>query len=224
MISDPYAVLGVPRTASKEEIKKAYRKLAKQYHPDLHPNDAAAAEKMNEINQAYDMINNPSKYRQAQAGYGYGGYSGSYGGQRGQGSYSSQGGTNGQSGTDNEYDQYGQGGYSYDDIWVMFDDLFGYGNNSGEHTWTYEQQQRAQQAQEEYRRRQSSGSMLGFIFRILRFLIFISIISNLLKFCGMQFYNPYRQYYRQDQQQQQYQQQYQQQQDTSPFGKNVEGI
>lgn len=64
---DPYEVLGVSRSASPEEIKKAYRALAKKYHPDLHPGDASAEEKMNEINVAYDMINNPSKYRQEQA-------------------------------------------------------------------------------------------------------------------------------------------------------------
>lgn len=216
MISDPYAVLGVPRTASKEEIKKAYRTLAKKYHPDLHPNDAAAAGKMNEINQAYDMINNPSKYRQTQTGYGYSGY-GNYSGQSSQRGQSSQSSQNGQGSTGDEYGPYGQGGYSYDDIWVMFDDLFGYGNNSGEHTWTYEQQQRTrQQAQEEYERRQSQFSLFSLIFKIIRFMIIFSLISNLLRFCSVQtFYGPY-QYYQQPQQQQQ--------QNTSPFGQNVEGI
>lgn len=64
---NPYEVLGVSRNSSPEEIKKAYRALAKKYHPDLHPGDDAAAEKMNEINVAYDMICNPSKYRQEEA-------------------------------------------------------------------------------------------------------------------------------------------------------------
>ena len=58
MITDPYQVLGVSRDASEEEITKAYRRLAKKYHPDLNPGDAAAAEKMSEINAAYDMIKN----------------------------------------------------------------------------------------------------------------------------------------------------------------------
>lgn len=56
---DPYSVLGVSRSATEADIKKAYRKLAKQYHPDLHPGDEAAARKMNEINNAYKMIKNP---------------------------------------------------------------------------------------------------------------------------------------------------------------------
>ena len=59
MSRDPYEVLGVPRNASDDEIKKAYRRLAKQYHPDMHPNDPEAAKKMNEINAAYEQIKNP---------------------------------------------------------------------------------------------------------------------------------------------------------------------
>ena len=53
MIDDPYKVLGVSRDASDDEIKRAYRRLAKQYHPDVNPGDAEAARKMQEINAAY---------------------------------------------------------------------------------------------------------------------------------------------------------------------------
>ena len=74
MISDPYQVLGVSPDASDEEIKQAYRRLAKKYHPDLNPGDEVAAKKMQQINAAYDQIKNPEKYRQQSSGYG-GGYS-----------------------------------------------------------------------------------------------------------------------------------------------------
>lgn len=87
-MADPYQVLGVDRSATDEEIKRAYRKLAKQYHPDTNPGDESAARKMKEINDAYDQIKNPDKYRGSSAGgqgynpygqTGYGGY-GPFGG------------------------------------------------------------------------------------------------------------------------------------------------
>ena len=56
MTQDPYKVLGVSPDASDEEIKRAYRRLAKQYHPDRNPGDAAAAKKMQQINAAYEQI------------------------------------------------------------------------------------------------------------------------------------------------------------------------
>ena len=72
MIEDPYKVLGVSPTASDEEIKRAYRALAKKYHPDRNPGDEEAAKKMQQVNAAYEQIKNPAAAQQNQ---GYGGYS-----------------------------------------------------------------------------------------------------------------------------------------------------
>jgi curved DNA-binding protein CbpA len=63
MIRDPYTVFGVSRDASPEDIKRAYRRLAKQYHPDLHPDDPNANARMQEINEAYDLLSDPGKAR-----------------------------------------------------------------------------------------------------------------------------------------------------------------
>lgn len=67
MMMDPYKVLGISPGASEDEIKRAHRRLAKKYHPDTNPGNAAAAEKMNEINAAYDILTKPGaeRYRQA---------------------------------------------------------------------------------------------------------------------------------------------------------------
>ena len=87
MIDDPYKVLGVSPDASDEEIKRAYRRLAKQYHPDRNPGDAYAAQMMQKVNAAYEQIKNPEK---AASGQNYGGQQ-SYGGQQGYGGYTSYG-------------------------------------------------------------------------------------------------------------------------------------
>ena len=79
MISDPYKVLGVAPDASDEEIKAAYRALAKKYHPDLNPGDERAAKRMNEINAAYDQIKNPQFQQSARNGTAYGDPWGAYG-------------------------------------------------------------------------------------------------------------------------------------------------
>lgn len=111
MIDDPYKVLGVSPNASDEEIKQAYRRLAKKYHPDLNPGDQEAARRMQEVNAAYEQIKNPEKAQQAGSGNyggGYGGYGGygydpfgGFGGYRQQQSYTTQ------------EDQYQQAAFQY---------------------------------------------------------------------------------------------------------------
>ena len=113
-------------------MKKAYRKKTRENHPDLNPNDPAAAERMNRINEAYDRIMNPEKYaardRRAGAaggsgagssGYGYAGGAGGYG-QGSQGSGQGQGYQQGGQGYGTEGPYGWTGGFG-------FDDLFGFG-------------------------------------------------------------------------------------------------
>ncbi|MDE6142566.1 MAG: DnaJ domain-containing protein, partial [Muribaculaceae bacterium] len=100
---DYYEVLGVSKTASADEIKKAYRKMAIKYHPDKNPGDKAAEEKFKEAAEAYDVLSDADKRaRYDQFGHtmgpqGFGGGGGSY---------------------------YG-GGMSMEDIFAHFGDIFG---------------------------------------------------------------------------------------------------
>jgi len=95
---DYYEVLGVTRNASKEEIKKAYRKMAIKYHPDKNPDDSEAEEKFKEAAEAYEVLSDDTK-RQRYDQFGHDGVKGAGG--------------------------FGGGGMSMDDIFSSFGDIFG---------------------------------------------------------------------------------------------------
>ncbi|MCX4330855.1 MAG: molecular chaperone DnaJ [Muribaculaceae bacterium] len=102
---DYYEVLGVSKSATADEIKKAYRKAALKYHPDKNPGDKEAEEKFKEAAEAYDVLSSPEKrqkYDQFGHSMGQQGFGGGYGGYGGFG-----------------------GGFSMEDIFAQFGDIFG---------------------------------------------------------------------------------------------------
>lgn len=103
---DFYDILGVTKSATAEEIKKAYRKLAIKYHPDKNPDDKSAEDKFKEAAEAYEVLSNPEK-KQRYDQYGHAGV----------GSAASGGG-------------YGGGGMNMEDIFSQFGDIFGGGGGS----------------------------------------------------------------------------------------------
>lgn len=103
---DYYDVLGVSKSASADEIKKAYRKLAIKFHPDKNPDDKSAEDKFKEAAEAYEVLSNPEK-KQRYDHYGHAGVGGAAGG----------GG-------------YGGGGMNMEDIFSQFGDIFGGGGGS----------------------------------------------------------------------------------------------
>ena len=114
-MNDPYNVLGVSSTATEEEISKAYKKLARQYHPDLNPGNKAAEAKMKEINTAYETIKDIRSGKKTYTGTdsSYSGYS------RGYRTYGNDG-SNYTDPFDVYRNAYGGRYYEYD-----FSDLFG---------------------------------------------------------------------------------------------------
>lgn len=79
MADELYKVLGVSKDASEDEIKRAYRKLARKYHPDRNPGDKKAEEKFKEISAAYDTLSDPEKRREYDAGGAFAGFGGGQG-------------------------------------------------------------------------------------------------------------------------------------------------
>ena len=103
---DYYEVLGVAKNANADEIKKAYRKAAIQFHPDKNPGDKEAEEKFKEAAEAYDVLSNPDK-RARYDQFGHAGMSGAAGGGAG------------------GFGGFGGGGFSMEDIFSQFGDIFG---------------------------------------------------------------------------------------------------
>ncbi|HEX6192606.1 MAG TPA: DnaJ domain-containing protein, partial [Chitinophagaceae bacterium] len=97
---DYYEILGVGKTASTDEIKKAYRKVAMQHHPDRNPGDKSAEEKFKEAAEAYEVLSDADKKAQYDR-YGHAGVSG------------------------NGRGNYGTGGMNMEDIFSQFGDIFG---------------------------------------------------------------------------------------------------
>ncbi len=101
---DYYEILGVTKSASESEIKKAYRQMALKFHPDKNPDDKAAEEKFKEAAEAYEVLSNPDKKSRYDQ-YGHAGMGGAGNG------------------------GYGGGGMNMDDIFSQFGDIFGGGGN-----------------------------------------------------------------------------------------------
>ncbi len=143
-MADPYSTLGISPTASETDIKSAYRKLAKELHPDRNKDNPRASERFSEVTQAYDLLSDTSKRAQFDRGeidsegnpthpFGAGGYGGGFGGGFG-------GASGGFSGArPNGPGQHGGAGRSYDgfdnsdevDLGDLFEGLFGRGSGGG---------------------------------------------------------------------------------------------
>jgi molecular chaperone DnaJ len=108
---DLYKILGVDKKASADEIKKAYRKLAREYHPDANPGDAKAEERFKEISAAYDVLSDAEKRKQYDRGGLFGGFGGAGG----------PGGPGGPAGP----------GFDPSNLGDLFSNLFGGGGGGG---------------------------------------------------------------------------------------------
>jgi molecular chaperone DnaJ len=118
---DFYQVLGVPDSASQDDIKKAYRRLAKQYHPDANPDNAKAAERFKEISEAHSTLSDPEKRKQYDQMRRYGAFDGMP--RRPQSAGATRGGTGGPSDVGGEGFEFGDLGGLGD----IFSSIFGRG-------------------------------------------------------------------------------------------------
>ena len=178
---DPYEVLGVPRGASEEEVTKAYRALAKKYHPDLNPGDATAAARMSEINEAYDRIQKgDTQPTYTGPTYGYGG-PGSYG--------PFSGGTEtGQSGNTDPFQEFWQ--------WYNAAQNQARRQQQQQQYQQYQQYRQRQQQYQQYQQNRNYGRTYrtgGFgCFRFIAWFFFIQVLlgmfSLLFNTCGTGYY------------------------------------
>lgn len=113
MKRDYYEVLGVEKSASEDEIKKAYRKLAKKYHPDLNPDNKEAEEKFKEVSEAYEVLSDSQK-RANYDQFGHAATDPNFGGGAGAGGFGGFGG--------------GFGGMDFEDLGDIFGSFFGGGS------------------------------------------------------------------------------------------------
>ncbi|AXC27529.1 DnAJ-like protein [Acetobacter pomorum DM001] len=127
-VRDPYDVLGISKSASQDDVRKAYRKLAKKYHPDLNPDDKKAEEQFKAVNQANDLLSDPEKRarfdrgeidaagQERHPGFGGGGGFNDFGG--GAGGFRYSGGPGGAS------------GFTEEDLSDLFGGMFGGGGRA----------------------------------------------------------------------------------------------
>lgn len=121
MSKDYYEILGVSRNATQDEIRQAFRRLAKQYHPDRNPGDPNAEAKFKEINEAYEVLSDPQKRANYDA---YGNPNGPFGGAGGGGTFSGPFTGEGPfSGAD-----FGDFGFPFGDIFSSFEEIFSGGS------------------------------------------------------------------------------------------------
>ncbi len=178
MVNDPYQVLGVSPTADEDTIRQAYRRLAKKYHPDLNPGDATAAQRMNEINEAYDLIKNPQAYRQQQQQRAAQQQARqAYQQQQQQQTYYNPfdpfGFYSGQNTQDQQQQQSGQRQYTY---------------------YHYSNEDDGAQQQYQWNYRRTRRSPLGFVGKLVAVYFLFQIFFSLLSSCTS-FWNPYSSYY-----------------------------